>query len=198
MNGVRNRKIITQNLYAGEKALRSFKSEFPVLNSNTHYNLLIERHKNNEQYSELIPKLKGKSILAGLKMNCIRSSYNSASDKTDYLKKAIKFQKVANCQERAFLVHNELNSMGIQSQNIRLNFIPKDGQDINKNHAFTVIGMAENADPAKPKTWGKNAVIVDAWANIVKRASDGLEYLKGLFKYNPEVETCELSAHRNI
>ena len=130
MNGVRNRKIITQNLYAGEKALRSFKSEFPVLNSNTHYNLLIERHKNNEQYSELIPKLKGKSILAGLKMNCIRSSYNSASDKTDYLKKAIKFQKVANCQERAFLVHNELNSMGIQSQNIRLNFVPKDGMKI--------------------------------------------------------------------
>ena len=198
MNGVQNRRIITQNLYAGEKVLKCFNSDFQNLQSNTRYNLLIENHKNDLKYSDLLPKLKGKSILAGLKMNGIRVSYNNAPNKINYLKKAVKFQKVANCQERAFLVHNELNNMGIQSQNIRLNFIPKDGQDINKNHAFTVIGMAENADPAKPKTWGENAVIVDAWANIVKRASDGLEYLKGLFKYNPEVETYELSAHRNI
>lgn len=198
MSTVQHRKIVTQNLYAGEKALKNFRAEFPCVNSNTRYNQLIERHRNNEDYAELLPKIKGKSILAGLKLDMMRTTYNQTPNKLDYLKLAVKQQKVANCQERSFLIHNQLEQMGVDSQNVRINFVPNNGENIHKNHAFTVIGLDKNADLANPQTWGKNAVIVDAWANIVKRASEGIDYIKDLFKYNPNAETCEYSALRNM
>lgn len=192
------RRIITGNLYNGEKALRNFRAQFPLVLSNTRYNCLIERHKTNKDYAELIPALKGKSILAGLVMSGIRNTYNQAKDKINYLKAAVKNQKTANCQEQAFLIHNELKEMGIPSQNVRINFVQKDSEQIHKNHAFTVIGLDKDADIQRPHTWGKNAVIVDAWANTVKRAQEGIEYLKEIFKYNPEKEDCVFSYHRNI
>lgn len=197
MSTISKRKIVTQNIYNGEKALRRFNSEFPYVCSNTQYNTIIERHKDDSRYEKLLPIIKGKSCLAGLKLDGIRATYKQTPDKINYLKKAVKFQKVANCQERSFLIHNELEQMGIKSQNIRLNFVPKNDKKISKNHAFTVIGLDNNAEINNPHTWGKNAVIVDAWANMVKRAAEGIEYIKTILKFNPEIENCEFSIHRN-
>ena len=79
-----------------------------------------------------------------------------------------------------------------------MNFVAKNGEEIHKNHAFTVIGLKQNADITKPNTWGKDAVIVDAWTKTVKRANEGIEYIKEIFKYNPEKEECVFSLYRNI
>ena len=119
---MQQRKFVTQNLYAGEKALRSFRAEFPNVNSNTRYNQLIEKHSNDEDYAELLSKLRGKSILAGLKLDLMRTTYNQTPNKIDYLKMAVKQQRVANCQERSFLIHNQLEQMGVESQNVRINY----------------------------------------------------------------------------
>jgi hypothetical protein len=43
----------------------------------------------------------------------------------------------------------------------------------------------------------ENAVIVDAWTNTVKRARDGIKYIKEFFNFNPEKEDCIYSYHRN-
>jgi hypothetical protein len=195
---ISNRRILTQNLYKGEKILKEFKGEFPYLKSNTKYNVIIDRHKDDSKYESLLPLLRGQSQLSGLVMFQIRNAYNATPKKLDYLKQAVKYTKVANCQECAFLVHDKLEKAGIPSQNVRLNFEQKNGFDTAKNHAFTVIGMKEDADIANPHTWGKDAVIIDGWSNMVKRVQDGLEYIKQLFRFNPETENCVFSQHRDL
>lgn len=197
MKSMLNRRIVTQNLYKGESVLRDFNTQYPYLKSNTKYNHLIDLHKNNEQYAKLIPIIKGKSILAGFVLNQIRNTYKQTTDKITYLKNAVKHQKTANCQECAFLVHNKLSEQGILAQNVRMNFVTKGTDKIPKNHAFTVIGLDKEADITRPNTWGKNAVIVDAWTNTVKRARDGIKYIKEFFNFNPEKEDCIYSYHRN-
>ena len=46
--------------------------------------------------------------------------------------------------------------------------------------------MKRRAIINKPETWGKHAVIVDAWGNICDKVEDGLEKIKQMFKFNPE------------
>ncbi len=198
MVNVSTRRIITENLYNGEKALRGFNAEFPYIRSNIKYNSIIERHKNNETYSKIIPKLRGKSVISGLMISQMRGMYENAPDKIKFLSKAVKATKTAGCRECSFLIRDRLEKMGIESQNIRFYVEQKNGFDTNKNHAFTVIGLDKGADLNNPDTWGKNAVIVDGWANMVKRAKEGIEYFKTLFKYNPEKEVYKFEEHRNI
>lgn len=197
MVNVSNRRVLTQNLYNGEKVLKEFKSEYPYIKSNTKYNTIIDRHKDDERYADILPRLRGQSQLSGLVVYQIRSSYQSQPNKINYLKQAVKFSKVANCQECAFLIHDKLEKAGIPSQNIRLNFEQKNGFDTTKNHAFTVIGMNKNADVSNPKTWGKNAVIIDAWSNMVTRVREGIDFIKQTFKFDPEKENCVFSKHSN-
>ncbi len=40
------------------------------------------------------------------------------------------------------------------------------------DHVFLVLGRDKNSNPSNPKTWGKNAVFCDPWANKVYPASD--------------------------
>ena len=120
MNSILNRKIVTQNLYKGESVLRDFNTQYPYIKSNTKYNHLINLHKDNKKYSNLIPLIKGKSILAGFVIDQIRNTYKQTTDKITYLKNAVKYQKTANCQECAFLVHNKLSEMGVPAQNVRM------------------------------------------------------------------------------
>jgi hypothetical protein len=197
MVNVSNRRVLTQNLYNGEKVLKEFKSEFPYIKSNTKYNTIIERHKDDERYAGIIPLLRGQSQLSGLVVYQMRNSYNAQKNKLGYLKQAVKFLKVANCQECAFLIHDKLDKAGIPSQNIRVNFEQKNGFDTTKNHAFTVIGMDKKADFSNPKTWGKNAVIIDGWSNMVTRVREGIDFIKQTFKFDPEKENCVFSKHNN-
>lgn len=197
VNGLSCRKIATQNLYAGENILRAFKSEYPYLNSNTRYSKLIEKHTGNDSYSEIIPYLRGQACLSGFKISQIRNSYNNRIDKVDKLKKLVKSDKAGNCKECAYIIHDELTKRGIPAENIRLNILDKNGTDKRKNHTFTVFGLSEDAKLSKPESWGKNAIIIDGWTNMVKKAQEGIEYLKTHFEFNPENEVCTFEKYSN-
>ena len=199
MNGkIVNRKIITQNLYAGEKALKTFKAEFPYFHSNTKINTAIRTHEDNKRYSDLIPRLRKQSIVTGLKINNLRLAYASIPNKIQYLTQNIKFNKAANCCECSFLIHDTLKQQGVESQNVIMNIFKNGEERFDRNHAFTVIGLKKDANISNPKTWGKHAVIVDGWANIVKRAKEGLDYFTELFGFNSETEHITLDKYRNI
>ena len=43
----------------------------------------------------------------------------------------------------------------------------------NTDHVFVIVGLDKNADLSNPSTWGKEAVIVDPWGDIVKPVSNG-------------------------
>ena len=137
-------------------------------------------------------------MMSGFKILEMRRMYEESKNKIYFLSKAVKATKTAGCQECSILMHNKLSERGIPAQNVRFAIEQKNGFDTDRNHAFTVIGLSEGAKLEEPKTWGKNAVIIDGWANIVKRATDGIEYFKDMFKYNPEKEVCKFSEHRNI
>ena len=193
-----NRRILTQNLYKGEAVLKEFKAEYPYINSNIKYNNIIDRHKNDEKYWALLPILRGKSVLSGFKIAEMRRMYEESRNKSYFLSKAVKATNTAGCQECSILMYNKFSNKGIPAQNVRFAIEQKNGFDTDRNHAFTVIGLDKDAKLSNPKTWGKNAVIVDGWANIVKRAKDGIEYFKEMFKFDPEKEVCVFGEHRNI
>lgn len=194
---IQNRKIITQNLYNGERILKEFKSDFPYIKSNTRYNISINRHKDDSRYSDLIPRLRGQSQFNGLVTFEMRCGYENSNKKSEYLNKAVKQTKIAGCQECSFLIHERCKKAGIPSQNIRMEVVQSNGFDTDRNHAFTLIGFNKDADLSNPKTWGKNAVIIDGWANIVTKAQEGIEYLKQLFSVDPNKEKCIFERHRN-
>ena len=56
----------------------------------------------------------------------------------------------------------------------------------NGDHAFNVFGRDLNSDPADPSTWGKNAVIADAWLGEVFLASEITTRLKNYKKISYE------------
>lgn len=198
MVNISNRKVLTQNLYNGERILREFKSEYPYIKSNTRYNVLIDKHRDNEKFAGILPMLRAQSQISGLTVMQIRNIYNSSREKINTLKNVVKYTKVANCQEQTFLIHDKCKNAGIPAINVRLNFEQKNGFDTTKNHAFTVIGMKKNADVSDPKTWGKNAVIIDAWSNMVKRVHEGIDIIKETFRFDPNTENCVFSKHRDL
>lgn len=197
MNVINAPKLSTQNLRNGEKVLKEFKQEFPYIRSNTKINLELFNHKDNADIVSLTPKLKGRASIVGFKIYMMRQQYAGAKDKIGFLTSAIKKEKSANCGECAILLHNKLEQKGIKSQNVRFN-IHNNVDKSNRNHAFTVFGLDKNADISKPHTWGKNAIIVDGWANIAQKAQDGVDYLKQLFALNPKEETCVFEPFKNI
>ena len=191
VSSLTNRKIINQNIIMGEKVLKNFHSEYPYYLSNTKINLKIKQHSKDRKFAPLLGKLCGKSYLTGFKLEGIREGFEKGSEELSYLKKAIHNKKVANCGECSAIVADELEKNNIPYKNIIMdvysNAVPNKRMF---NHKFTIIGFDSKADIANPKTWGKNAVIIDAWANIVKRAQDGLEHIKQLFNINPNKDTC--------
>lgn len=96
------------------------------------------------------------------------------------LKRWFKKTKVANCREMADLACLELALKKISVSPVEANL--KDiisGEIIPyTDHCFALINLAPKARIENPKTWGKDAVIVDAWAGMVKRAQEGLNFIK--------------------
>ena len=182
--------IVKQNLRMGEEVLKEFKTEHPYIRSNTMMNIYIERHKNDSRYTNILPKLSGKSCLAGLKINEIRYNYERSSRNIEILSKSLKRDKSANCKECTTLIFDKLLKRGCKPQNIKLDIVSDAEKARPRNHTFTVIGLDNKADIAKPHTWGKDCIIIDGWATIVKRAQDGVEYLKQLFCVDSEQEKC--------
>ena len=83
------------------------------------------------------------------------------------------------------------------------------------DHVFLVIGRDKNSNPSNPKTWGKNAVFCDPWANKVYPAADYQKHLQNFTAgrdmdpttkrienktepFNPKIHKLALADHRQF
>ena len=108
--------------------------------------------------------------------------------------------KVANCGEQAFLAQAELLEKGKKADTIH--FIIKrksDGREYqDRQHTFLVLGLEKDASVQDPKTWGQDAVIVDPWSGLVKRAYHGVEVFKEMFEFDKNQEEIVFHRERNL
>ena len=208
-------RVVNQNLRLGEKVLKEFKREYPYLKSNSMINVRMKRFQVgmkcvakrdgverfaevNRKWQDLAPMLKGKSVVTGFNIFNMRNSYFLNKNKLDFLTNYMGKEKTANCRECSFVIYDKLKKLGLEPQNVKIEVIDTNLDKVVDNHAFTVFGLSKNADIAKPHSWGKNAVIVDAWSNIVKKSQDALEYMKTLFNPESGEKTFELSKYQNL
>ncbi|OGT42332.1 MAG: hypothetical protein A3F13_06910 [Gammaproteobacteria bacterium RIFCSPHIGHO2_12_FULL_40_19] len=70
---------------------------------------------------------------------------------------------IGDCREHSDIVFYYLTE---KKQTVQCDWLGSSNGD----HAFILIGRDPASDPTKPATWGKNAVICDAWAGIISPA----------------------------
>lgn len=189
---------LRQNLKTGEAVLREFKKEFPVLHSNTYLAIRRFQHQDSNKFAKILPKIQkveqkynqGVGLTREMTDDVFDEVLSGSSSFGTYvtkLKEVLAFIKYGNCGEYSDIVDFKLINKGENSHNIAMSFKdPKTGKERNYGkHVFTVFGFKEGAQLTNPKTWGQDAVVVDAWANIVMRSNDAIEYFKTMFCFNP-------------
>lgn len=88
--------------------------------------------------------------------------------------------RVGNCYEYAHCAY-----FLMRQSNSR---VPADIFIINKSdHVFLVIGRANDSDPGEPLSWGKAAVVCDAWAGLVYPVTEMNYYLNGFKRYSSHI-----------
>lgn len=127
----------------------------------------------NSQFNELITNIN--NFRATIKS----TEFNDFEALESYAKK-IEDIKIGNCGEIADLVLHRLrkNYPNIKSARVYIR---------NGNHCFDVIDLDPNYDSYDYKTWGKYAVICDAWAGKAYQVKDiekELEAYTNLIAYN--------------
>lgn len=116
--------------------------------------------------------------------------YNDYNDFADTLRKNVSECKAANCAEQAYLAQAELKSHSKDSKVILAHIHDKTTRKHRSNgqHMFLVMGLDKNAKVDEPGTWGQDAIVVDPWSGIVKRANQGLKMIKDLFRFDNQKE----------
>ena len=101
----------------------------------------------------------------------------------------------ANCGERAYYLHNEMNKKGINNTIIEIG-----GNTSENSHVFNVIGLDKNADINNPETWGENALVIDVWANKLLPPKDAIAYYKEFLNYGEDnpVQFKKLDINKNF
>ena len=190
------------NLNLGEAAIQQFNEENPKAESSTYCQdlaLYLERYGNDK---EKLEELKSNPQFADL-VKYIEDYQEGKISIEELNKRATELDNgkgiSINCGERAENLQKKLSEQGIKSTVITLaeldNIEIREELDENGNvakypylprpeHAFCVIGLDENADTTNPSTWGKNAVIVDAWLGKTFSVEEGIRYYKEFFRYN--------------
>ncbi|MDD3236565.1 MAG: hypothetical protein PHV37_00530 [Candidatus Gastranaerophilales bacterium] len=181
---------LKQNLRVGEDVLRSFKKEFPALKSNTLVDLHIMNVKDTERFQSVLPDLRRLSERYGDNLYQVRreiiTPYKDEQlpryvERTGEL---LKKKPYANCSESSYFIKQALKEKGETPTRLTMDVInKKNGYPVDgKDHVFNIFGLKENADPTNPKTWGNQAVVVDAWSNFVMEAKNALETFNRIFK----------------
>lgn len=135
-----------------------------------------------QRFFNIYRKIREKTSECRYLTNCSISPSNSYQDIIKNSKNAINKTRGANCFENALLAQAELLSKGIKADLIMIRGYSKQDKDYaNTKHVFTVINLADNAILSKPKTWGKNALVVDPWLGIIMNAKDAMNHYKAFY-----------------
>lgn len=187
------------NVNLGEYAIQQFNEENPKAESSTYYAGLaeylirygndrkkLEECKLNPQFTDFAKYIEdyqvGKISIEELQQKATELDNGNGIN--------------IRCGQRAQMLQNRFAQQGIRSEVIGLAEIDNieireddDGKYLfmpRPEHAFCVIGLDENADTTNPATWGKNAVIVDAWLGKTFSVEEGINYYKEFFRYNDD------------
>ncbi len=178
---------LSENIKLGKKVLESFNKTFPNVESHSMAQLRLLKESNpkiKEEMAEVCKKLFSK--LTSLKADVYEKAYTQ-SDYISALKSAIKKYNIADCGHRTDVIINSLRIQGKSAKKVEMVITDNLGKQ-KSNHIFPVIAMKNNANIDNPQTWGENAVIVDAWANMVMKANDGINFLKKTVGFLPAAE----------
>lgn len=138
-----------------------------------------------QKLDRLLDKVR-KPLKAMLKRDVPYEDYMKA------MKEKISKHKVANCGEMAFISQQLLELKGKKTDVVSFNIIEKfSHRERNKgvdDHTVLIMNLREKANVNDPQTWGREAIIVDPWFGIARRANLALRQIKDLMNFNPKME----------
>ena len=146
-----------------------------------------------EQYNTKNPNVKSSTYLGAMSRYLERTEGSSEQSK-NMLKEAELLGDEPSeinqpCYSRAIAIANILKESNYKGNSAIIHTFG----DRNDNtgycfgsHVFNVIGLDKNANISDPSTWGKNAVIVDAWAGKTMTPKEAIEFYRDFFNYNNE------------
>ena len=183
INSVNNN--IYYNFSLGNKLLNEFNSEYPNLASFTMCEILAKRMEKENPTSLETSLMKAKAdryfeLMIGLLQKRPDQYEQTFDEYINMVKQEFKEYNHGNCGERAYIIHDKLNKMGIKNQAV----IEISGNKASNSHVFNVIGLAPCAIKEDPRTWGENAIIVDTWANKVFKPQEGLAFYTEFLGYS--------------
>ncbi len=182
---------LKNNLKTAKSCLNSFNSEFKYLQSNSKIPLLINRHFDDPKFAQVLEKIKllqpKYNSNVGLLRTELQGVYRSFEDYIQRISFLMQKHKSANCHECSNIIQFKLLQNNIEAHNVSIDVyniethLPKMGG----NHQFTVFGLKKGADIESPKTWGSEAVVVDAWQNISLPAAEAIDLYKKNAGFDP-------------
>lgn len=179
---------LSENLRIGKRVLTSFNKTFPNLESCSMTQLECIKAKSPKIKKSLSQHSEELALKVGvLKKEVYSQPYNSFSEYLIVLKNIIKKYNVADCGHRTDVIRGLLRKENKDAKMVEMVICDSFGKQ-KSNHIFPVISLKNTSNINNPESWGENAVIVDAWANFVMKASDGINHLKEIIKFMPNNE----------
>lgn len=184
---------LRENKLLGERLLKEFYKEFGHMQSSSMLKHKIAKYKKAKRSSYFTTKkMEAKAIklekeIYDPKYNNIYAPvapYKSENEFIKNLNTMLKSLKKANCWEDMAIMSNKLKMAGEKPRLFIIDLLYNNFGHC--NHFTCVFGLKKDAKIAEPKTWGNQAVIVDAWSNIVMESKQALEYFYKLFDFNPQ------------
>ena len=170
-----------QEIRIADKIMRNLIKEYPACSTSRVMFMDVVKKR---------PYLQRKAYTLHDKLNGIRAELSKYSE-TDLLTntlKEVKTDKVANCMEMsrmaaaAFLENGykdvrtgSLYAVNLDKQKGSLSAIQS------MDHRVLLINAGKNAKLSNPKTYNKQAIIVDVWAGFVDYASNAFTKYKAIF-----------------
>ena len=183
--GLNNQAFINtnKNYNIGRNVMNEFYEKYPKLDSFTMSETIYKGFERNNANSYLREKAKAKADKDFNTMIGILEKRPDNKDVTfnqyiNIIEKEFDEYNFANCGERAYYLHNEMNKKGIDNTIIEIGV-----KSASNSHVFNVIGLDKNADITNPETWGENALVVDVWANKLLPPKEAVAYYKEFLNY---------------
>lgn len=160
------------NTEVGNNLIERFNAEYPNAESSTYcrkYADYLEAHGGDK---EEIARLKARAA----ELEIITTQENNDNVKTED-------REVKECRHRAEIMTKYLQEQGINDVK-EIMICTKEINFSKGEHVFNVIGLSEDANTKDPRTWGENAVVIDAWSGKVFTPQEALEFFKDFFGYD--------------
>lgn len=191
---------LKSNLRLGEKVLKEFNSEYPYLRSNSFVGAKIRQNKNNPKFDLINLDLYDLSRSYCHRLGEVRKAagylpppytYGEFIEHLKKLSPVLSEIRAGNCSEQAKMIQAKILENKELAHNVLMH-VQKSVLGIFKynkwhgDHTFTIIGLKDGAKINKPKTWGNEAVIVDAWTNTVMPAREAIQYFENFLGFGSQ------------